>query len=489
MNHVSEAIAKAVDEDRVNPPPPPGPLIALEVEGFERAIRTLEKQGKKGDQTALMWMEAMTRRDLYRSGTGKGLDDGTFDVSRAEKTALTQLFVSLNGYEWNKKFGWLGLLKSQTRPEIAPFEASASLFEGVETVKLLATSLVASLRLTGLGARGHLPKHLGDLEAVKSIDLRFNLISGVLPKEMAALENLETLNLSGNQLGGVCDPELFGALTNLKTVDLSSNMFTGPIAHETFAGMTLLRSLDMSDNRFSGPCPRSLSKCTRLETLKLHSNELTGELSPLVFGPLVKLKDVNLSRNRFSGHGLAAFAGCTALERLQLSENDLTGHITPDLVLGLGRLEILYLHNNRMGGHLPPELCTALTKLRRLNLSSNFFRGSLPPDFGNLVNLESLLLIDNEIIGPLPKSFSCLTKLRDFGIIKNHPSEHFRLSRAFKREEFERIFVDGPAMGLNSAVWEHADLYGDAKKDEARFELFERRLYKQRGLPWGLGKI
>lgn len=489
MNHISEGIAKAVEEDRVNPPPPPADVLMMEVEGYERAIREKDKPGSKkaGDDTSIMWMEAMTRRDLYRSATGKGLDD-LIDVSRVEKTALSKLFSALHGDEWNRKFGWVGMLKSQTRPEIPPMEACASLYHGVETTKFMSNSLVGGLKLSGLGMYGELPKQIGDFETMKNLDMRWNLISGSLPRDLGALESLETLNFSGNLLGGELDAEVFRSLPNLKFLDLSSNKFHGNIP-DAFAGMSTLRHLDLSSNMLEGAIPRSLSKCVRLEVLKLFDNLLWGELPVVVFSTLVKLKDLNVSRNKFSGNALSSLAvGCASLERLQLAENDFSGHLTPQALLGLPKLKILYLHKNRMGGVIPEEICT-LTSLRRLNLSSNFFRGKLPANFGNLSSLESLLVGDNEIIGPLPRSFSALTNLRDFTVIKNYPSEHMSLSRAFRREDFHRLFVDGPAMGLDSAVWEHSDLYGDAPETTERFELFERRLYKQRGLPWGLGKI
>ena len=204
MHHVSAAIAAAVEEDRVNPPPPAAELLLLEVEGYERSIKAYEKQGKKGEETSMMWMEAMTRRDLYRLATGKGLEDPV-DVSRVEKTALTSLFTALSGCEWNRKFGWLGLLKNQTRPEIPMFVASASLYHGVETGKLMGNGLTTGLRLAGVGARGELPKQVGDFETLKTLELQWNMLTGVLPKELGALEALETLNLSGNSLRGELD--------------------------------------------------------------------------------------------------------------------------------------------------------------------------------------------------------------------------------------------------------------------------------------------
>lgn len=488
MNHISSALAAAVDEDRVAPPPPPPHVLSLEIEGFELGIKVLEKQGKKGEQTAILWMEIMTRKDQYRLATGKGHEDPV-DVSRVERIALIKLFENLKGFEWNKKFGWLGLLKSVSRPEILEFDARCSHFEGVETVKLMSTAMVSGLRFPGVGAYGVLPKQIGDFESLRLIDMNWNLISGGLPREIAALSGLETLHLAGNQLSGEIDEASLSELTNLKSLDLSNNRFKG-IIPDAFKGMSGLRMLDLSNNRLSGNLPRSLASCIKLEVLKIFCNQLSGELSSAIFFPLVKLRDVNLSQNGFQGCGLDSFVSCTALERLQLQENDLTGHLNPQLLRSLPNLQILYLHKNRLGGFIPSEI-SMLTKLRRLNLSSNFFRGSLPEEIGLLTSLETLLIEDNEIIAPLPRSLSKLVNMREYFVVKNYPSEHMNINRGFNKEDFERVFVDGPNMELNSACFEHESMYSDTPKEihEQRFELFERRLYKQRGLPYALGKI
>lgn len=478
MNHVSVAIQQAVDEDRVNPPPPSLEVLQLEVDGFEKAIKVMEQQGLKGEQTAMAWMEVATRKDQYRIASAKSYEN-TSDANRREKAALVATFTALHGFEWNRKFGWMGLLKSVSKPEVAVFEASASLFEGVETTRLMQHSLVTGVKLPGVGARGVLPKQLGDLETLRTLNLNWNLIHGALPKEVRSLQSLETLQLAGNMLTGALDKDVLSELTNLKLLDLSNNELSGAIP-DCFHGLTSLQQLNLANNCLAGEIPRSLSSCVKLEVLKLQQNSLCGEILAATFSTLGKLKDVNLSQNKFTGPSLGSFQACTSLERLQLQDNEITGRF-PASLTGLTRLQILYINKNQMGGIVPAEICS-LTSLRRLNISSNAFRGILPENIGHLVNLQCFLAQDNAIIGPLPKSLSLLPRLRDFAIVKNYPSVHMDLPRGFTRNAFERVHAAGPAMGLNNVTWDLEDLYGQADAIPSDpFELFERRLHIQTG--------
>lgn len=477
VNHVSDAIRNLVDEDRVNPPPPSLEILQLEVDGFERAIKIMDQAGKKGEQTAMLWMEVATRKDKYRTASAKSYES-TSDANRREKAALVATFTALQGFEWNRKFGWMGLLKSVAKPEVSLFEASASLFEGVETTKLMQFSLIKGVHLPGVGARGILPRQLGDLETLRTLNMSWNLIQGALPKEVGSLQSLETLQLAGNMLTGALDMDVLSELTNLKLLDLSNNELSGSIP-DCFRGLTNLQHLNLSTNCLVGGIPPSLSNCIKLEVLKLQQNRLVGELSLSTFSTLGKLKDVNLSQNQFSGPGLASFGACTSLERLQLQDNELIGRFPGSSLKDLSRLQILYINKNKMGGVIPAEICS-LTSLRRLNISSNSFRGILPKDIGHLVNLQTFLAQDNAIIGPLPKSLSLLERLRDFAVVKNYPSEHFAIPRGFTRNAFERIHAAGPALGLNNVTWDLEDLYGPTGTEPCEpFELFHRRLYVQ----------
>ena len=135
--------------------PPSRRALTIEIEGFETAIILTKKliAGVRGgrvikDDTAIMWMEIASRKDLFRIGTGIGYEP-PLELNKMEKTCLIKMFNSLSGHEWTKKFGWIGQVKTLTKPEIRVFDPMGSLFEGVSSVKLLATAMVSGIDLSG----------------------------------------------------------------------------------------------------------------------------------------------------------------------------------------------------------------------------------------------------------------------------------------------------------------------------------------------------
>lgn len=83
------------------------------------------------------------------------------------------------------------------------------------------------------------------------------------------------------------------------------------------------------------------------------------------------------------------------------------------------------------------------------------------PCVGALIRLELLILHGNDILGPIPRSLSELTNLRDFSCFDNCPTEGFRLNRAFCRRTFERLYVTTPNLGVDTVFWDPCQLYGD----------------------------
>lgn len=84
---------------------------------------------------------------------------------------------------------------------------------------------------------------------------------------------------------------------------------------------------------------------------------------------------------------------------------------------------------------------------------------------GNLLNLESLILNNNAFKGPMPLSINNIKKLRDFHVFKSYPSEMMNYGQtAFHRQDFDRVYVFGPSVGIDSIHWDSKTLYGVEKK-------------------------
>lgn len=84
----------------------------------------------------------------------------------------------------------------------------------------------------------------------------------------------------------------------------------------------------------------------------------------------------------------------------------------------MGALESLLLSNNELTGPIPVEFGN-LASLTRLWLQENQLTGSIPVELGNLVNLEDLGLEQNNLTGPVPSKFGRLTSLEFVSFANN----------------------------------------------------------------------
>ncbi|XP_028773181.1 receptor-like protein EIX1 [Neltuma alba] len=91
--------------------------------------------------------------------------------------------------------------------------------------------------------------------SVRGFDLSSNKLSGKIPRELGMLVELISLNLSRNQLDGEIPSEI-GRLTSLESLDLSKNHLFGSIP-SSFAQLNYLEVLDLSSNNLSGKIPTS----------------------------------------------------------------------------------------------------------------------------------------------------------------------------------------------------------------------------------------
>lgn len=85
---------------------------------------------------------------------------------------------------------------------------------------------VAEVSLANKDLNGVIPAKIGDLSALKTLDLSSNSLTGPIPSKLGDLFGLESLLLSSNSLSGQI-PESFNGLTMLTRLRLSGNDFTG----------------------------------------------------------------------------------------------------------------------------------------------------------------------------------------------------------------------------------------------------------------------
>lgn len=114
----------------------------------------------------------------------------------------------------------------------------------------LTHSLGGEIDFTQMGLVGEIPKDIGKMGNIVSINLPNNNLTGIIPPEIGDLSGLVGLTLSSNNLSGSI-PRKIGNLSNLSVLSLRQNY------------------------TISGTIPVELGNCTKLNSLSLHRNALS----------------------------------------------------------------------------------------------------------------------------------------------------------------------------------------------------------------------
>ncbi|CAN6690846.1 unnamed protein product [Malus baccata var. baccata] len=221
---------------------------------------------------------------------------------------------------------------------------------------------------------------------ITSIDLTRNYLSGTIPPEWSSLP-LVNISLLGNRLTGSIPKEL-GDITTLKSLDISFNNFSGPLPQEllssnnfsgelpeTFAMLTKIKDFRVSDSHFSERIPDFIENWINLEKLVIQASGLTGPI-PSGISLLTNLTDLRIT--------------------------DLSGPESPIPTLDkMKNMKTLMLRNCNLIGKLPPYL-GEMTKLKTLDLSFNKLTGVIPSSFASLPKAEYIFLTGNLLTGPVP---------------------------------------------------------------------------------------
>ncbi|XP_061954808.1 probable LRR receptor-like serine/threonine-protein kinase At1g53440 [Populus nigra] len=195
-----------------------------------------------------------------------------------------------------------------------------------------------------------------------------NKLSGIIPKELGKLSFLISLNLDDNDLHGELPKEL-GNLTNLIQLYLTANKFTGTIP-TTYAKLTNLEEFAVGGNYLSGPIPDYFGKWVKLTKLVLIGNNFEGKLPPQTFS-------------------------LPSLKRLWVSDVSNPGISFPEEVPEQNSLFSVVLRNCKINGSIPKYIGN-WSQLKYLDLSFNNLSGSVPETFQRL---NKLFLTNNTLSG------------------------------------------------------------------------------------------
>uniref|UniRef100_A0A0E0JKU0 non-specific serine/threonine protein kinase n=1 Tax=Oryza punctata TaxID=4537 RepID=A0A0E0JKU0_ORYPU len=300
---------------------------------------------------------------------------------------------------------------------------------------------------------GPIPDRLGNMSALRVLDLSYSSIVGLFPKTLENMCNLQVLRMDGNNIADLREfmerlpmcswnsleelslkytnmsgtlPTLIRKMSNLSVLLLSGNILDGELPAGVGA-LGSLKILELSNNNFSGLVP--LGTVSSLNALDLSYNKFSGFM-PLEIGAVSNLKELVLSYNNFSGPAPSWIGALANLEMLDLSYNNFSGPVP--LGIGAGNLKILYLDNNKFSGFVPLGI-GAVSHLEELYLRYNNFSGPAPSWIGALGNLEIMDLSHNSFSGPVPLGIGSLSNLTTLDLSYN------RFQGVISEEHVERL--------------------------------------------------
>ncbi|CAL5022996.1 unnamed protein product [Urochloa decumbens] len=262
--------------------------------------------------------------------------------------------------------------KNFTECHIIGLELMRQNLSGILPEEVVNLTYLQYLDLSRNFIQGPIPASWGDLP-VYNLSLQGNRISGTLPKELGRMPMLKSIQLEGNQIEGPIPPEL-GNISTLERFFISANNITGELP-STFSRLTNMTDFRIDGNSISGKIPSFIKNWQSVNRIDMQGTLMSGPIPP----------EISLLKNL-----------------TELRVTDLSGPSMkfPPLQNALHLTEVV-LRNCSIYGEIPSYLGQMLY-LKVLDISFNKLTGQVPPDFGVMVALQYLYLTDNMLTGDLP---------------------------------------------------------------------------------------
>ncbi len=226
-----------------------------------------------------------------------------------------------------------------------------------------------------------LPEELGQLQNLKSLDLRNNRLSE-LPQSIGQLVYLEQLSIQGNFIEVL--PQSINQLAQLKTLTCYSNkLYRLP----SLGQLQALEQLEVYKNRLIA-LPLDIGSLKQLKKLSAQHNQL--QYLPASLGDCAALQSLNVSDNKLHAIPKTLFQS-QHLETLKATDNLLDS--LPSYYWNAPNLSSLDLSRNRI--HQLQTDSNAQAPLIYLNLSHNQIENL--PEHWHLQQLEMLVLQHNQL--------------------------------------------------------------------------------------------
>ncbi|XP_020581339.1 phytosulfokine receptor 1 [Phalaenopsis equestris] len=317
---------------------------------------------------------------------------------------IQNLIFTMNAFSGQFPVGF-GNCQALVQLSIDVNEISGGLPDDLFTLKSL-----KYLHLQQNSLSGSLSERFSNLSNLLHVDLSMNNFFGFIPNVFDKLSKLESFSAQNNGFNGTL-PISFSNLTNLRVLNLRNNSLSGEI-NLNCSAMHMLSTINLGSNHFTGFIPSSLSHCSNLNSLNLAKNNLIGEI-PDSFKLLNSLSYLSLSNNSFTNisSALQTLQHCSNLTILVLTLNFHGGETIPvEGIYGFTNMKVLVIANCGFSGSIPTWL-TRSTNLSILDLSWNKLSGSIPPWLGNFDALFYLDISNNSLRGEIPVSLAGLKSL------------------------------------------------------------------------------
>ncbi|XP_030943040.1 probable LRR receptor-like serine/threonine-protein kinase At3g47570 [Quercus lobata] len=313
---------------------------------------------------------------------------------------------------------WFGFL-----PKLQVLYAYMNSFEGTVPESLGNILSLKVLHLSENKLSGRIPKGLGNCTSLEIIHLDNNYFTGEIPHEIVTLPNLTEVTLANNSLTGHIPNATFNG-SNIEVISLYMNQLSGNLPSSIGHWLPNLKVLYLWENRLEGIIPNSISNASMLTELELGANYFYGSI-PNTLGNLRHLERLNLVNNFLTRESstlelsfLSSLTNCVNLTSIVVGNNPLNGTL-PILKGNFSTsLEEFVAFNCNIKGIIPREIGN-LSNLMTLNLKDNELIGPIPTIVGNLGNLQGLFLQNNRIHGSIPNDICHLRKLVDLHLSQN----------------------------------------------------------------------
>ncbi|KAK3152722.1 hypothetical protein QOZ80_2BG0162700 [Eleusine coracana subsp. coracana] len=251
------------------------------------------------------------------------------------------------------------------------------------------------LHLAATNMSGELPRWIGDMSELTSLDLSYNNLPGGLPPTIGRLSKLTTLLLVRNNLTGRLTEKHFSNMVSLELIDLSQNSMSMEVRPSWRPPCKLLYAY-LADVQMGPLFPAWIKHQPDITHLDISHAGIMDTLPHWFWKFFSHAVYLNITMNQISGRLPSSLRFMTSIQAICLGSNNLTGSIP----LLPEHLRVMDLSSNSLSGSIPSEFNGP--DLAQLDVSYNRINGTVPASLFQFPSLMHLDLSNNNLTGDLP---------------------------------------------------------------------------------------